>query len=116
MSPVFSQSAPVEAEFQEQETLHVALVKIRGVEQLVAKTLTGVAETLAQLNRLSVSPCVVVESETAQNRSELSQEIDKLARAINEFGNVARRIDNVFSTNNVGQAGPDTSDCQRGLQ
>jgi len=96
MSPVFSQSAPVEAEFQEQETLHVALVKIRDVAQLAQKTLSGIAETLAQLNRLSVSPCVVVES-TTTDRGQLGEEIDKLVNAINDFGNAARRVDNALT-------------------
>lgn len=96
MSPVFSQSAPVEAEFQEQETLHVALVKIRDVAQLAQKTLSGIAETLAQLNRLSVSPCVVLES-TTTDRGQLGEEIDKLVNAINDFGNAARRVDNALT-------------------
>jgi len=96
MSPVFSQSAPVEADFHEQETLHVALVKIKDVAQLAQKTLAGVAETLAQLNRLSISPCVVVES-TTTDRGQLGEEIDRLVNAVNEFGNIARRVDNALT-------------------
>lgn len=102
MSPVFSQSAPVEAEFQEEETLHVALVKIQDAAGLAQKTLSGIAETLAQLNRLSISPCVVVES-SSSDRAQLGEEVDKLVNAINEFGNIARRVDNAL-TINAGQA------------
>lgn len=102
MSPVFSQTAPVAAEFEAQETLHVALVKIKDVAGLAAQTLSGIAETLAQLNRLSISPCVVVESALMRSRSELAEEVDRLVNAINEFGTVARRVDNIFSTDGSG--------------
>ena len=96
MSPIFSQSPPVEVEFQEQETLHVALVKIKDVAHLAQETLSGVAETLAQLSRLSISPCVVVESST-YDRGQLGEEVDRLVNAINEFGNIARRVDNALT-------------------
>ena len=102
MSPVFTQSPRVEPEFQEQETLHVALVKIRDVAQLAEHTLAGVAETLAQLNRLSLSPCVLVEASSNTGRAQVGEEIDRLVNAINKFEDGARRVDNVFDTNGSG--------------
>lgn len=97
MSPVFSQSMPVEREFQEENTLHIALVKIQNVGQLSQSLLAGVAETLAQLNRLSISPCVLVESTTAQSRTALNEDVEGLVDAINRYGDGARKVDNVFN-------------------
>lgn len=104
-SPVFSHAEPVEDEFQESERLHVALVKISGVAALSEAILHGIAETLAQLNRLSISPCVVVEAAAqTSSRAALNEEADKLVTAIGDVGNaVARRIENVFTTDGEGQ-------------
>lgn len=101
---MFSQSPVVEAEFAEEETLHVALVKIRDVARLPESLLLGIGETLAQLNRLSISPCVIVESNTVNSRAELGEEVDSLIAAINAYGeSVARRVDNVFTTTQAAQ-------------
>ncbi|KAK5074961.1 Amino-acid acetyltransferase, mitochondrial [Lithohypha guttulata] len=102
MSPVFSQSPTVEMEFQETETLHVALVKIKDLTNLAQEMLDGIAETLNQLNRLSISPCVVIEPST-QDRKQLSEGIDRLVNVINKSGDIARPVDNLFSTRNTGQ-------------
>lgn len=88
----------MEREFEEEETLNVALVKIQDVGQLNEPLLTGVAETLAQLNRLSISPCVLVESSTARDRIALNEEVESLVHAINRFGDSARKVDNVFNS------------------
>lgn len=103
-SPVFSQSEPLPGEFEESERLHVALVKIDGIAILSNTILQGIAETLAQLNRLSISPCVVVEAPQTGSRAEISEEVDKLVTAVGEVGHAAaRRVDNIFSTNSSGQ-------------
>lgn len=82
----------------------MALVKIRAVTGLSDKILRGIAETLSRLNRLSISPCVVVEGSQPASRAALAEEADKLVAAISEFSHgTARRVDNVFSTDARGQ-------------
>lgn len=101
---MFSQSAPVDAEYVEAEELHVALVKITDITALSEEALHGIAETLAQLNRLSISPCVVLEESRIASRTTLTQAADRLVAAIEEVGHAAaREVNNVFSTNLSGQ-------------
>lgn len=102
MSPVFTQQALAQSEFQEEETIHVALVKVKDVASLAQSTLEGIGETLSQLNRLSISPIVVVESSFG-DRGQLSEETDRLVEAINREGDFARRVDNVFTVSEVGK-------------
>lgn len=103
-SPVFSRLEPVQDEFKESEQLHVALVKIDGVAALSKTLLQGIGETLAQLNRLSISPCVILQGSASASRAELSVEADQLVAAIGEVGSAAaRRVDNVFNTDNSGR-------------
>jgi len=104
-SPVFSQSPVVETEFEEEETLHIALVKIRDVASLSEGLLLGIGETLAQLNRLSISPCVIVESvTTADSRAQVGEDVDSVVAAVNAYSqSVARRVDNVFTTTGATQ-------------
>ena len=103
MSPTFTQGPSKETEVTSEQVIHIALVKLKDVATLSQETLSGVAETLVQLNRLSLSPCVVIDAAN-QNRQDISIQLDLLVDAINKFGNIARRIDNVFCTTRSGEA------------
>lgn len=103
MSPVFTQQHLAEQEIQEEETIHVAVVKLKDVTSLSQTTLEAIAETLSQLNRLSISPCVVIES-LSGDRGQLGAELDQVVEAINRLGDFARRVDNVYSIIATGSA------------
>ncbi|KIW06142.1 uncharacterized protein PV09_03304 [Verruconis gallopava] len=61
-SPVFTQSKlPEEFNLDMNGPLHVAVVKIRAIDDLDKQTRTGVAMTLSQLARLGLLSCVVIE-------------------------------------------------------
>ncbi|KAL4783638.1 mitochondrial amino-acid acetyltransferase [Aspergillus varians] len=61
-SPVFRQHpSPVPTQKDIPERLHLALVKIKTPQLLDDSTLSGVARTLSQINRLGMACCVVVD-------------------------------------------------------
>ncbi|KAL2872311.1 acetyl-CoA:L-glutamate N-acetyltransferase [Aspergillus lucknowensis] len=61
-APVFlHDSTPTPAREEIPERLHLALVKIKTPQLLDDDTLSGVAKTLSQLNRLGMACCVVVD-------------------------------------------------------
>jgi amino-acid N-acetyltransferase len=61
-APVFlHDSTPTPTRGELPERLHLALVKIKTPQLLDDHTLTGVAKTLSQLNRLGMACCVVVD-------------------------------------------------------
>ncbi|KAL3466314.1 hypothetical protein BJX64DRAFT_284580 [Aspergillus heterothallicus] len=61
-APVFlHDSTPTPTRDEIPERLHLALVKFRTPQQLDDYTLSGVAKTLSQLNRLGMACCVVVD-------------------------------------------------------
>lgn len=105
-SPVFSQSTRIEPTLQEQEMFHVAIVKLADVGSLQDEVLDGIAETLSQLNRLSISPCIFIQQDLdapREARARQGQQIDKLAIALAEKGKrAAWRVDNIFSTTRDG--------------
>lgn len=102
-SPVFTQfedelSQPLE----EQETLHVAIIKLSDVSSMSDGILGGIARTLASLARLSMAPCVVLEgslaSEEQARREDLARSADRLVNAIEQVSDTgARRLDHLFS-------------------
>ncbi|EXJ90498.1 amino-acid N-acetyltransferase [Capronia coronata CBS 617.96] len=109
-SPVFTQfEKESEQSIEEQETLHVALVKISNVSAMSEDILRGIAKTLSSLTRLSMVPCVVLEEpeqlDGTTRRQRLRQTADRLVGAIDyvsEFG--GRRLDNVLSFGADGRA------------
>ena len=87
-----------------EETLHVALVKLVAPELLDDQTLQGIGQTLSQLSRLSMSPCVIIDTETPPGtakqdwKSHLFKESDRMVAAIDaNRGPGARRLDNIFA-------------------
>jgi len=102
-SPTFTQDwNALDQGLEEQETLHVALVKLNGVCAMSDGILNGIAKTLASLSRLSMAPCVVLEedhqSEDIAYREKLQMAADHLVAAIDNAGESgARRVDNALS-------------------
>jgi amino-acid N-acetyltransferase len=101
-SPVFTQHQDVRAESsQETETVHVALVKIVDVDKLSDDILRGIAQTLSQLSRLSMAPCVVLESSAPPGlawRQEASKQAGILAAAIDSVHKQgSRMLDSIMS-------------------
>ena len=100
-SPVFSQYKDVRSqESEELETIHVALVKLTGLEHYTDDILEGIARTLSQLSRLSMAPCIILDvNATGPDwRSLYSRQADRLLSAIDAVGGpTARRLDNIFS-------------------
>ena len=108
-SPVFIQYAGSEGQtIEEQEPLHVALVKISNVSAMAEDLLIGIANTLSSLSRLSMAPCVVLEehlqeSQLAQ-RQILTKAADRLATAIDsQHDSGARTLDNLLSFSEDGR-------------
>lgn len=79
----------------------MAVVKLGSIESLQEKVLDGIAETLGQLNRLSISPCIFVQhdiKESKDARVRQGQQIDRLAIAlVDKSERAAWRVDNLFS-------------------
>lgn len=102
-SPVFTQDwNALDRGIEEQETLHVALVKLNGVSAMSDSILNGISKTLASLSRLSMAPCIVLEedhqSEDMSYREKLQMAADRLVAAIDNVGESgARRVDNALS-------------------
>lgn len=102
-SPIFTQDwNALDQSMEEQETLHVALVKLNGVSAMSDSILNGIANTLSSLSRLSMAPCVVLEedhqSEDIFYREKLQLAADRLVAAIDNAGESgARRVDNALS-------------------
>lgn len=102
--PVFSQIA-TQTPFGSQapESLHIALVKIRGLQLIDDVTIQGVGHTLSQIARLGMSPVVVVDHEDGQRRKPLDRvklavhQADRIVEAIDAYGgHGARRLDNII--------------------
>lgn len=94
----------MESEFGEAEQLHVALVKITNITSLSESIIHGIAETLTQLNRLSISPCVVLEELGDHSRPALVEAADMLVAAIGDVGHAAaREVHNILNTTRSGE-------------
>ena len=102
-SPVFAQDGIAqETKIEELETLHVALVKIRDVQSLTDPVIDGIAQTLSQLAKLSMAPCVVIEgkpnTQPRDTRDALSKQADRLVEALDRHHETgARKVDGVFN-------------------
>ena len=109
--PVFSQHEDLDFGQEGEATLHVALVKLAAAESLDDSTIHGIARTLSQLSRLSISPCVVIDTDTSSEQDSqtakqiLLQQADRLVSAIDAIaGAEAVRVDNIFSDDGPGSA------------
>jgi len=101
-TPVFSQGGQTETNTKKETTaaapIQVAVVKLRGVEELDAETRKGVALTLAQLSRLGLQSCVVLESEPkkwqeyAEWRKSIIKQCFRLANALNAQSSTGARV------------------------
>jgi amino-acid N-acetyltransferase len=105
-SPTFSQGKDV-APVVEEDTgkIHVALVKLVGPELLDDRTLQGIGQTLSQLSRLSMSPCVVIDTDTTPSsihhswKQTLVDEAERVVAAIDaNSGPGSARVDNILTT------------------
>lgn len=101
-SPVFTQYETVEQTHEETGELHLALVKISDLSHLTDELVHGIAQTLSQLSRLSMSPCVVLEESTTSHtqslRTIITEQADRLVSAIDAVSNSgARRLDGIFT-------------------
>lgn len=109
-SPVFTQfENELEQTIEEQETLHVALLKISNVSAMSNNVLAGIAKTLSSLARLSMVPCVVLEEQQqidkTTSREHLRQTADRLVSAIDSVSESGgRRLDNLLSFGSDGRA------------
>jgi len=110
-SPVFTQyDGGQEQSHEGQERLHVALVKISNVGAIADGVLNGVAQTLSQLARLSMVPCVVID-ETSDNgpwtnwREKVNRQADRLVSAIDAVSQASggRRVDHLLGLGHDGR-------------
>jgi amino-acid N-acetyltransferase len=105
-SPTFSQdknNTPVVEE--DTSRLHVALVKLVSPELLDDRTLQGIGQTLSQLSRLSISPCVVIDPDTTTSilgrhwKQKLIDQAERVVAAIGtKSGPGSVRVDNILTT------------------
>lgn len=105
-SPTFSQyktNIPVVEE--DTRKLHVALVKLVSPELLDDGTLQGIGQTLSQLSRLSISPCVVIDPDTTTSilgrhwKAKLIDQAERVVAAIGtKSGPGSVRVDNILTT------------------
>jgi amino-acid N-acetyltransferase len=103
-SPVFRQDTTPTPQLNEEpdESLHVALVKVRTPQLLDDETVRGVALTLSQMARLGMASCVVVDpgpiEDTATWRRVAGEEAGRLSAAIDAcHGPSARRLDSALT-------------------
>jgi amino-acid N-acetyltransferase len=105
-SPTFAQdrnNIPVVEE--DTQKLHVALVKLVSPELLDDGTLQGIGQTLSQLSRLSISPCVVIDCDTTTGtpgyhwKQKLIDQAERVVAAIDaKSGPGSVRVDNILTT------------------
>lgn len=104
--PVFVQNElPLAEGYEEVETIHVALVKIRDLYTLGEEIVNGISQTLSQLAKLSMLPCVIIEEDFELNlqstRQKLSDQADRLVAALEKIsGTRACKVDGIFSVSN----------------
>jgi amino-acid N-acetyltransferase len=105
-SPTFLQDKHV-APVVEDETgkIHVALLKLVNPELLNDRTLQGIGQTLSQLSRLSISPCVVIDTDTITGtvdhnwKQKLMDQAERVVAAIDANpGPGSARVDNILTT------------------
>ena len=109
-SPVFKQgNDTLDKSFEEVETFHVAVVKLANLSKIDDKNLHGIAQTLNQLHRLSITPCVVVDETSSEDLSKWRQDVDlqadRLVAALDtESGSSGRRVNDILSMTQDGRA------------
>lgn len=89
---------------EKQQAHHLALVKLAGLQYLDDTALQGLGLTLAQLSRLGMTPCVVLDCGSgigelgqAAWRQKMTSQAGRLERAIRSSSGVEARVsDNVF--------------------
>ncbi|TID23691.1 Protein kinase [Venturia nashicola] len=103
-SPVFAHQPLKTGFFRDsaEESLHVAVVKIRGVKELDDNTLSGVGLTLVQLARLGLQTVLVVDCDQAvvpEGTEDLTQQLKhvmdqctRVAKAIQEHNKLGARV------------------------
>lgn len=115
-SPVFRQYATPTPDVQEivEEQLHLALVKITSPQTLATAVIDGVAKTLAQLNRLGMACCVVVDPGPLNDLNVLRKiaihEADRLGRAVDaQPDSKSIRLDSLFTISSTAPHTPTVS-------
>ena len=102
-SPVFTQDVQADqASAHELGTLHVALVKLKGLEALDSHVVHGIAQTLSQLAKLGITPCVVLEASTRstsqKDRRILTEQADQLIALLENHESIsAWKMDSILS-------------------
>ncbi|KAL9621264.1 MAG: hypothetical protein Q9160_004285 [Pyrenula sp. 1 TL-2023] len=100
-NPDFEQGSRHELAVEEElGRKHVALVKLTSPEELEAETLSGIGQTLSQLSRLSMVPCVVIDAKVSSHdwRKGLVRQIERITNAIEQSPDThTRRIDYLFN-------------------
>ncbi|KAL4870041.1 hypothetical protein BDV12DRAFT_69243 [Aspergillus spectabilis] len=102
-SPVFRQdSTPTPTREDIPERIHLALIKIKTPQLLDDFTLSGVAKTLSQLNRLGMACCVVVDpgsdGDTITLRKTATEQAGRIATAVDaQPDSKAAHLDSVLS-------------------
>ena len=108
-SPVFKQGNTTQSvSVEDLVEVNVALVKISNLSTIQDDTLQGLAQTLVQLGKLSMSPCVVLDEvvagDTRTRRAHLRAQADRLVGAIQRVSDTgARRVDDVLSVSENSQ-------------
>ena len=105
-TPTFSQDRDASLIVDEDKgKVHVALVKLVNPELLDDRTLQGIGQTLSQLSRLSISPCVVIDTDTSVGivdhtwKQKLVDQAERVVAAIDaNSGLGSARVDNVLTT------------------
>jgi amino-acid N-acetyltransferase len=90
---------------------HVALVKLVNPELLDEWILQGIGPTLAQLSRLSISPYVVVDTDTTVGtvghvwQQKLIDQAERVVAAVDSnSGPCLARVDNILRTSGPGSS------------
>lgn len=115
-SPVFRQYTTPQPDVEEkvvEEKLHLALVKITSPQTLATSVIDGVAKTLAQLNRLGMACCVVVDPGPLDDPNVLRKiaihEADRLGRAVDaQPDSKSIRLDSLFTISSMVPHAPPT--------
>ena len=108
-SPLFLQGSVAKFQaLQDLSEIHVALVKISQLDKLDDVSVQGIAQTLAQLSRLSMAPVVVpditVQDSFSQWKTKLTEQADRLVTAIDNASDTGgRRVDDILSCSADGQ-------------
>lgn len=99
-NPVFKQHPTHDSTVEEElGRTHVALVKLVSPEEIEEETLCGIGQTLSQLSRLGMVPCIVVDAKVRSPvwRKGLERQIGRITHAIEQSSEThIRPIDYLF--------------------